>query len=248
MPISASLPPAIHIENLTLTYAGKTVFSNLNTTFPAGKFSVLLGTSGVGKSSLLKIIAGLQAIHQGTVTPNDHLPLSHRISYMGQQDCLLPWAKIRENVMIGSRLRGETPDKDRAMHILQQVGLTEYYQALPKQLSGGMRQRVALARTLYENRPVILMDEPFSALDSLTRNRMQDYTAELLQGKTIILITHDPFEACRLGEHIQILSGNPATLLSFPAVTGKIPHALDDMNLQKAQAQLMHILMKQTTL
>lgn len=242
------LAPDILIQDITLTYNQKMIFSNLSTVFPGGKFSIILGTSGIGKSSLLKMIAGLQPHNTGSIQANDHIPLPKRIAYMGQQDFLMPWTTILNNVMLGSTLRGESHDKDRALHILEQVGLAENAKAYPGQLSGGMRQRAALARTLYENRPVILMDEPFSALDSLTRTRMQTYTAELLKGKTVILITHDPFEACRLGEHIQIMAGHPARLYPVPAVEGPIPHPLTSLALQKAQAHLLTLLLEKTPL
>lgn len=240
-------PPSILIQDITRTYNQHPLFSKLNTVFPAGKFSIILGASGIGKSSLLKMIAGLQPCQQGIIQASDHLPLSTRISYMGQQDLLMPWARILQNVMLGSKLRGEKPNQKRALHLLEQVGLSKVAKAYPAELSGGMRQRAALARTLYENRPVILMDEPFSALDSVTRTSMQTYTANLLKGKTVILITHDPFEACRLGEQIQIMAGNPARLYDCPTVSGTIPHPLESISLQKAQAHLLSLLVEKTS-
>lgn len=243
-----STAPTIYISNLRLDYKNKPVFSELNTSFTGGMFNILLGTSGVGKSSLLKMIAGLLPITQGEITSDHSEALSSQISYMAQQDLLMPWTTILQNVMIGSKLRKEKKEKTRALHILKQVGLDGAANQFPFQLSGGMRQRAALARTLYENRPVILMDEPFSALDSVTRSKMQEYTADLLKGKTVILITHDPFEACRLGENIQVLAGNPVQIYDIPPIEGTIPRHPEDLNLQQAQAHLLNLLIEKNIL
>jgi len=235
-------PPGLRVEGLTLRFGNRTVFANLDLTLNGGEFVVLLGSSGVGKSSLLKIIAGLSRPTEGRVAATDGLPLSHRIAYMGQQDLLYPWLNVTQNVMLGSRLRGEKGDPDRALHLLERVGLAERAKALPAELSGGMRQRVAIARTLYEDRPIVLMDEPFSALDTFTRARVQDLAAELLQGRTALLITHDPLEACRLGHHLVVLSGHPARLGSPITIHGKTPRAPDDEALLLTQGRLMRTL------
>ncbi|MDI2089838.1 ABC transporter ATP-binding protein [Commensalibacter oyaizuii] len=240
-------PPTISIQNLHLSFQNRDIFSNLCTQFLGGKFNILLGSSGVGKSSLLKMIAGLIPISQGKITWDNTLPLPRQISYMGQQDLLMPWATILHNVTLGSKLRAVKPDKNRAKQIIQQVGLVDVVHQYPSQLSGGMRQRVALARTLYENRPVVLMDEPFSALDSVTRTKMQDYTVKLLQGKTVILITHDPFEACRIGEHIQILAGKPVQIYTIPPIDGTIPRHPNDPIVQQTQADLLTLLIQKSS-
>jgi putative hydroxymethylpyrimidine transport system ATP-binding protein len=161
---------------------------------------------------------------------------------MGQTDMLYPWLRVIDNVMLGSRLRRESPDATRAMHLLERVGLAERARALPMELSGGMRQRTALARTLYENRPMVLMDEPFSALDAVTRARIQELAAELLQGRTVLLITHDPMEACRLGHQLVVLAGHPAVLGAPIIVPGRVPRALDDPDLLRTQGHLMRAL------
>nr|WP_284945895.1 ABC transporter ATP-binding protein [Acidisoma sp. PAMC 29798] len=234
--------PGIIIENLTLRFGTRPIFENLSLEIIGGQFVALLGTSGVGKSSLLKILAGLSKPSAGTVRASDGGPIKGRIAYMGQQDLLYPWLRVIENVMLGSRLRGEKPDRDRAMHILERVGLADRALALPMELSGGMRQRSALARTLYEDRPIVLMDEPFSALDTFTRAKVQDLAAEMLQGRTALLITHDPLEACRLGHHLVVLSGHPATLGPPIFVPGTIPRAPDDPDLLTTQGHLMRVL------
>ncbi|MCB5944559.1 ABC transporter ATP-binding protein [Acidocella sp. KAb 2-4] len=232
-------PPGIVIAGLGLRFAGESLFEDLNLTLPAGEFSVLLGPSGVGKTSLLRIIAGLEAPSAGQVCADDGAPLAGRVAYMAQQDLLLPWAEARENVMLGAALRGETRDRARAEALLHSVGLSHRLRALPATLSGGERQRVALARTLYENRPVVLMDEPFSALDAISRARIQDLAAELLGGRTVLLITHDPLEACRLGHHLWVLAGSPAALGPPLTVPGTPPRAPDDDAMLHRQGELL---------
>jgi putative hydroxymethylpyrimidine transport system ATP-binding protein len=235
-------PPGIRVEGLNLDFGGLTVFENLSFEVAPGQFVALLGPSGVGKTSLLRIVAGLEPPVSGSVSASDGAPLAPRIAYMAQQDLLLPWANVLANVMLGARLRGEKPDRDRALHLLERVGLEDRGGALPAQLSGGMRQRAALARTLYEQRPIVLMDEPFSALDSITRARIQDLAAELLQDCTVLLITHDPLEACRLGHHLLVLSGQPARLGEPIKVPGLPPRATDDAAVLQTQGHLMRAL------
>lgn len=127
------------------------------------------------------------------------------------------------------------------MDLLARVGLAERAQALPAELSGGMRQRAAIARTLYEQRPIVLMDEPFSALDAITRAKIQDLAAELLAGCTTLLITHDPLEACRLSHHLLVLAGVPARLGKALDLAGLPPRA-PDVALLQTQAELMKML------
>jgi putative hydroxymethylpyrimidine transport system ATP-binding protein len=234
--------PGIRVESLALRYGSRTIFEDLNIEVHGGQFVVLLGTSGVGKSSLLKIIAGLAKPSAGRVLASDGRTLAGRVAYMGQQDLLYPWLTVIDNVMLGSRLRGEHRDRDRATHLLEQVGLETRAKALPGELSGGMRQRAAIARTLYEQRPIVLMDEPFSALDTFTRAHVQNLAAELLGGCTALLITHDPMEACRLGHHLLVLSGSPARIGDPIAVRGSPPRAQDDEDLLHTQGHLMRVL------
>lgn len=232
-------PPGILVQRLALHYSGKPLFEDLSFAIPPQRLTALLGPSGAGKTSLLRIIAGLESPASGTVTATDNQPLSHRIAYMGQQDLLLPWARAVDNVMLGATLRGTRKNPDLAMHLLARVGLTARARALPAELSGGERQRVAIARTLYEQRPIVLMDEPFSALDAITRARIQNLAAELLAGCTVLLITHDPQEACRLGHQLLVLSGSPAQLSAPITVPGNPPRALDDAELLHTQGHLL---------
>ncbi|GAB4391852.1 MAG: ATP-binding cassette domain-containing protein [Gammaproteobacteria bacterium] len=198
---------AISLRQLRYCYQQQVIFDNFAADFRKHHFSCILGPSGVGKSTLLKLILGL-IIPDSTsqiIKPAD-------ISYMGQQDLLLPWCTVLENIVLGARLRSQPQPIKQATQLLERVGLSHIATQLPEQLSGGMRQRVALLRTIIESRDVILMDEPFSAVDAITRLQLQQLAAELLMHKTVVLVTHDPLEALRLGHDIYILSGLPATL------------------------------------
>ncbi len=229
------LPPtgahSIHIRGAHVSFdagAGRTgpLFDNLEAEFSAGVFTCILGSSGVGKSSLLRLIAGLpprRGTASGVVTDGDGRPLTGRIVYMDQRDLLLPWMTVLDNVLLGARLRGEPRQRGRALGLLQAVGLSGWEDARPEVLSGGMRQRAALARTLMEDRPFVLMDEPFQAVDAITRLLLQDLSARLLAGRTVVLVTHDPIEALRIGHHVQVLAGSPARLDAPVAPPGVPP-------------------------
>ena len=236
-PDTVSAAPALHLSGRA-SIAGTPVFSGLDLTAEAGEWTVLLGASGVGKSTVLKLFAGLaDGIDlQGTLAA-DRGSLTDNVALMAQDDLLMPWLSALDNVLIGARLRGERPDKTRALERLAQVGLEDNAHAPPSQLSGGQRQRVALARTLMEDRPVVLLDEPFSALDALTRAQMQELSADLLTGRTVLLVTHDPVEAVRLGHRIFIMT--PTGLRPVPTPDGPTPRPLDAPDILTAQARLL---------
>ena len=237
-------PPGIEIRDLSLRFGSRTIFDKLNFSIPSGHFVSLLGASGAGKTSLLKIIAGLKQATAGSVIASDGLPVSGRIAYMGQKDLLYPWLTVLENITLGPRLRGEPADKAWAEHLLEQVGLQGHGKDRPAALSGGMRQRAAIARTLYERQPIVLMDEPFSALDAITRATIQTLAAELLADHTVLLITHDPMEACRLSHRLLVLSPYPAGLDDSHQIEGFPPRMPDDPDLLKSQAELLQQLVR----
>ncbi len=209
--------PAITLEGEGYS-AGALLFAPLTLEVPAGRWTGLLGASGVGKSTLLRVIAGLDTGVRfiGEVRTSDRLPLAGRVALMAQSDLLVPWHDILGNVTLGATLRGTRPDRDRAMALLERVGLADHARKRPHMLSGGERQRAALARTLMEDRPVILLDEPFSALDARMRAEMQELAGELLAGRTVLLVTHEPAEAARLSDAAWLMSAHGLEALELP--------------------------------
>lgn len=224
------------------TIDGATLFAPLTLSLRPGQWTCLLGGSGVGKSTVLRLIAALEtgAYFAGEITASDGEAIPSRIAYMAQEDLLLPWATVAQNVALGSKLRGETPDTARLDRLLDRVGLKAHATKKPAELSGGQRQRVALARTLMEDKDIILLDEPFSALDARTRADMQDLAAELLRGKTVLLVTHDPAEAARLGHAIEVMS--PLGLTSCDVPKAPAPRDVDDPETLAAQGALLRML------
>jgi putative hydroxymethylpyrimidine transport system ATP-binding protein len=213
----------IMIPSVGITFKGQhriagSLLFDVELCLPSGQWTCLLGRSGVGKSTVLQLILDLETggEFQGTMTATDGLPLTDRISYMAQSDLLLPWLCVLDNVCIGARLRGEKPDIVRAKSLLDRVGLGQHTTKKPAALSGGMRQRAALARTLFEDRPIVFLDEPFSALDAGTRADMQELAAEVLEGRTVLLVTHDPAEATRVAHQIIVMSAQAATVWPVP--------------------------------
>ncbi|KHJ67222.1 ABC transporter ATPase [Pantoea rodasii] len=224
---------ALSFNQVTFGWGENPLCERLNLSLRGGKTTVFLGRSGIGKSTLLRLVAGLLQPEHGTVEG-----VSGKVAWMGQQDLLYPWLTVLENVMLSARLNGEKPDRARALALLEQVKLSEVANAPPSQLSGGMRQRVALARTLYAQREVVLMDEPFATLDVMTKLSLQTLTATLLKGKTVLLVTHDPLEACRMADDIVLLNGQPLMTEAWPVPGGEAPRALDDPGLLQAQGKL----------
>lgn len=204
----------LRVQNMQLGWNGDVLVDGLSFDAPQCAWTCVLGESGVGKSTLLRTLAGLvQPQGETRFEGSDGKPITDRVAYMAQQDLLLPWLSATENVALGARLRGEQVESDRIRSLLERTGIAHRSAARPDQMSGGERQRVALARTLMEERPIVLMDEPFSALDAITRTQLQDLAFEVLRERTVVMVTHDPFEALRLGTHIHIIrSGQNGSL------------------------------------
>lgn len=210
--------------------------------FPASKWSCILGRSGCGKSSLLRYLANLlenKVSWSGQLSISNQQPLQDSIAYMAQQDLLMPWLSAMDNVLLSDKftqhIERQALQREKALQLLQQVGLADKANALPQQLSGGMRQRVALARTLFQDKPIVLMDEPFSALDAVTRYRLQNLAHQLLHDKTVVLITHDPQEAIRLADNLYIMQGQPAFAEQLELPSSTTPRQIDAQSAQLQQ-------------
>jgi len=207
---------AVAVRNIGKIYGGNVeALRDVSLAFPRGKLCTLLGPSGCGKTTLLKIIAGLIPANSGEVWVNGRKvdgPGPER-AFVFQDFALLPWATVLRNVAFGLELRGMPPEERNAIarkHIAE-VGLAAFEASYPNQLSGGMRQRVGLARALAVNADIILMDEPFSAIDEQTRRKFQEELLDLLKHhrKTVIFVTHSIEEAAYLSDQITLLSPRP---------------------------------------
>jgi NitT/TauT family transport system ATP-binding protein len=216
----------------------------------AGTFVAMVGPSGCGKSTLLNIAAGLLAPTSGRVRVEgtDLHGLNRRATYMFQHDALLPWKSVRDNVALGLTLAGRTDAHARAGAWLARVGLSAFAAHYPSQLSGGMRKRVAMAQNWIIDRAVMLMDEPFSALDVHTRQRMETELLAIWEAtaadaprlkRTILFVTHDLEEAIALADEVVVLSAGPASrLVARHAVTLDRPRDLMELRTSPAFVDL----------
>ncbi|HWB10277.1 MAG: ABC transporter ATP-binding protein [Xanthobacteraceae bacterium] len=216
--------PKVELRSVGLRYfsaEGETeALSNVSLSVASGEFVAVIGPSGCGKSTLLSLISGIVAPTEGTVLIDGRRVSgpSRKIGYMLQQDYLFEWRTILENTVLGAEIQGAPMAKarERATQLLNRYGLGQFVNHLPRQLSGGMRQRVALARTLCTEPDVVLLDEPFSALDSQTRLALGDEITEILrrEAKTVILVTHDIGEAVSMAERVLVMSHRPGRIKS----------------------------------
>ncbi len=182
----------------------------------AGEFVCVLGESGCGKSTLLRVLAGLQQPNSGEISIDGHVldGPSHERGVVFQRPNLLPWLSVRKNIALGYQVRGENIPKQTMDEIIETVGLTEFDAAKPSKLSGGMAQRAAIARALVYSPKLLLMDEPFSALDALTRLRMQRELLYICERKnlTVFFVTHDIDEAIALGSRVVVMTKRPGRI------------------------------------
>lgn len=210
------------VQNVNHTYftakQATKALENISFQMEEGEFVSLLGPSGCGKTTLLSILAGLLQPTAGIVQIDGKLPGSRQssIGYMLQQDYLFPWKTIEENIMIGLKLEKQLNPESRkhALGLLQTIGLAGTEKHYPRQLSGGMRQRAALVRTLAVDPKILLLDEPFSALDFQTKLKLEDLVFDTLKQfhKTAVLVTHDIGEAIAMSDRILLLASKPGRL------------------------------------
>ena len=212
----------LSVDHIDFAYPnGHVVFSDLSLQARPGEFIALLGPSGCGKSTLLNLLSGFHQPSRGSVTINGApvTPETPELGYVFQSPQLFPWLNALDNVRFGLRMSkriGVDEQRARARHYLAMVGLEGAADKLPYQLSGGMQQRVALARTLVMEPTLLLMDEPFAALDAISRNSMNEETLRLWSslGQTVVFITHDIDEAVFLADRVVVLGKAPAGIQS----------------------------------
>ena len=215
----------IELKHIDKYYGKNHILKDVNLTIEDGDFMTLLGPSGCGKSTLLSVVSGLEPLTAGTVEV-DGAPVrgpSGKVGFMPQRDQLFPWRTIRDNVTLGLTVtKKRTPEAlAYADALLKRYGLWEFAGKRPSQLSGGMRQRCALIRTMATNPKILLLDEPFSALDFQTRLSVSSDISRIIrqEGKTALLVTHDISEAISLSDRIFVLSARPAVVKSTHDLT-----------------------------
>jgi NitT/TauT family transport system ATP-binding protein len=257
---ASSVPPKLELGGLFISYTdreGRTVqaVQDVNLTVAnkpgVGELAVFLGPSGCGKSTILKAIAGLLKPDAGKILL-DGQPVSGTGADRGmvfQSYTSFGWRTVRKNVEYGLELRGVKPEdrKKQAVEIIEQVGLKDFADALPKQLSGGMKQRVAIARTLINKPKLVLMDEPFGALDPNTRWGMQSLILDILkkQDNTVLFVTHDISEAVFLADVIFVLSQRPARVLhrvEVPYFESREPEVKQSAEFKRVENHLLEVL------
>jgi NitT/TauT family transport system ATP-binding protein len=221
----------IEIEGVARTFAGRRggepveALRDLSLSVAAGETVAVVGTSGCGKTTLLELICELQRPNAGVVR-------SEPAALMPQRDLLLPWLSAIDNAALALRVRGVARQRarDQVHPWFERFGLDGFEQARPYELSGGMRQRVAFLRTLLAGKPVLALDEPFAALDAITRAEMQSWLARLLDSepRTVVLVTHDVEEAVLLGDRVVVLSPRPGRVVADLRVEPRRPRARTD--------------------
>jgi NitT/TauT family transport system ATP-binding protein len=211
---------AVRLRGVTKVYdTGVSALGPLDLDLKRGEFVSLLGPSGCGKSTALRLIAGLSTPSSGTVSVshrNSESRAGHSIGFVFQEPTLMPWASVRDNVRLPLKLAHEPAAEadQRVGKALAQVGLSEFADAYPRELSGGMKMRVSLARALVTDPDILLMDEPFAALDEITRFRLNNDLLTLWRDlhKTVIFVTHSVFESVYLSQRVLVMTSRPGHL------------------------------------
>jgi ABC-type nitrate/sulfonate/bicarbonate transport system ATPase subunit len=218
----------VSFAGIAHTYAGETpveAVAAFDLDITAGDLVAIVGPSGCGKSTLLRILAGLTVPTKGQVAVDGRMANGRTglVAYQPQRDLLLPWRRVIDNAMLGAEIVGVARDDARrdAQARFDRFGLTGFERVWPAALSGGMRQRVALLRTFLVPRPVLLLDEPFGALDAITRRSMQEWLQEVWSqdGRTVLLVTHDVDEALLLADRVVVMSARPGFIVDDVRVT-----------------------------
>jgi len=241
--------PKLELRGLSKRFGELEVLRNLSLEARTGEFVAILGPSGCGKSTAFAILTGGTPASSGEVLLDgapDGAPAG-RFAYMPQADALLPWRRVLDNATLGLEVRGMSrrEARERVRPLLATFGLDGFEGAFPFQLSGGMRQRAALLRTVVQECEVLLLDEPFGALDALTRAEMQGWLESVWARFrwTVVLITHDVREAVYLADRVYVLSPRPGTVVAEIAVPLDRPRSLTDSRLAQLEPELLALLL-----
>jgi len=243
---------ALILRDITQRFGETTVFKNLQLEVEEGCFCCIVGSSGCGKSTVLRIIAGLYTPTEGQVLLEDR-PVTldeGEVGFVFQEDALFPWYTVEENIRFGLRARKIDKNlwEDIIRHNLEKVGLAEYRKYYPKQLSGGMKQRVAIARVLAYNPKLLLMDEPFAALDSINRNMLQADLINLWEKekKTILFVTHNIDEAVYLAERIVVMGCRPGRIKQVVELNLPRPRNRTDVEFCRSRRMILEMIESST--
>lgn len=237
----------VQIDRVSMVYPnGHLALDGIDLDVPEGRLTAVIGGSGCGKSTLLRLVAGLEHPTEGTVWVGDE-PVTGPSSAVGvvfQEPRLMPWLTVAANVAFGLGHLPGHESREVAAATLKRVGLAEFADSLPKQLSGGMAQRTALARALVTSPEVLLLDEPFSALDALTRADLQQHLLDLWSAdrQTVLLVTHDIDEALRLADEIVVMAGQPGRIAEVVEVTDERPRDLASPELVRTRQHVLSAL------
>lgn len=232
----------LEVRDLVKSYGRLPVLAGLSFTVRPREIVAIVGPSGCGKSTLLDVLAGLTPYDRGEVLWDGRtVPhLAGRVAYMHQKDLLLPWRSAADNALLGAWLRGRRAEAAAALPgLFHRLGLRGFEGARPASLSGGMRQRVALARTFLSGGELWLLDEPFSAVDAITRGELQDLLLALWGGQPLLFVTHDVEEGLRLADRVLLLTARPARVLSEIEVPLPRPRPAAHGRLTELKARLL---------
>ncbi len=232
-------------SGLTKKYDGHTILDNFQLSVPENGFTVMIGPSGCGKSTLLDLLTGVAISDNGKIVWHDQeFPdLGDKAAYMQQKDLLLPWFTLLENALLPAKVAGQDIHvaRKRANSLFERMGLHGFENYLPNTVSGGMRQRCALVRTLMFDRELVLLDEPLSALDAITRSKLQSLLL-LLQSefnKSILMITHDIEEALLLADELLVLTPAPMRIRENYSLTTSKPRRTSDPGIIKIKEHVL---------
>jgi ABC-type nitrate/sulfonate/bicarbonate transport system ATPase subunit len=239
------------IEGITKHFNGSEVIADFGLTLPENGFAALIGPSGCGKSTLFDLLMGVVPMEAGAIRWHDRsVPdLRFLAAYMQQSDMLLPWLGLADNARLPADIAGEAKDASnrQVQSLFARLGLAGFETYLPSMVSGGMRQRCALARTLMFGRDLALLDEPLSALDAITRRSLQQML-RLLQtefGKTILMITHDIEEALQLADALYVLTSPPMRVATRITIPVPHPRRLEDSEMVSIKRQVLAMLQEE---